>query len=83
MTVPGGVRSLTYSNKIDIVKELCPSELSGQACPLGEACEYQHFGSLAAPGKSQPLPGKLANPQSFSSPPLFPFPSPRNAPSPG
>ncbi|OIW30861.1 hypothetical protein CONLIGDRAFT_293095 [Coniochaeta ligniaria NRRL 30616] len=44
--VPGGQKSLTYSNKIDPRKELCPSELQGGACPRGEACEFQHLSSI-------------------------------------
>ncbi|KAM4065273.1 Zinc finger domain-containing protein, CCCH-type [Hirsutella rhossiliensis] len=47
--VTGGLRSLTYSNKIDVRKEVCPDELAGQACPRGGQCEYQHFGNMKAP----------------------------------
>lgn len=49
-SVAGGLRSLTYSNKIDVHKEVCPDELAGQACPRGDQCEYQHFESMRAPG---------------------------------
>lgn len=49
-SVPGGLRSLTYSNKIDVKKELCPDELAGSACPRGNECDYQHFESIQAPG---------------------------------
>ncbi|KAL2183071.1 hypothetical protein L209DRAFT_767256 [Thermothelomyces heterothallicus CBS 203.75] len=45
--VAGGLRSLTYSNRIDPDKELCPSELTGEQCPTN--CEYQHFSSISAP----------------------------------
>ncbi|KAB5560027.1 hypothetical protein GE09DRAFT_1220691 [Coniochaeta sp. 2T2.1] len=44
--VPGGVKSLTYSNKIDPRKQLCPSELQGGACPRGNDCEFQHLSSI-------------------------------------
>lgn len=44
--VPGGVKSLTYSNKIDPRKELCPSELQGGTCQRGKACEFQHLSSI-------------------------------------
>jgi hypothetical protein len=48
--VAGGLRSLTYSNRIDPEKELCPFELTGEQCPAN--CEYQHFGSISPPGES-------------------------------
>ncbi|RDA91167.1 hypothetical protein CP533_4806 [Ophiocordyceps camponoti-saundersi (nom. inval.)] len=47
--VEGGLRSLTYSNKIDVQKQLCPDELAGQPCPRGSQCDYQHFESMRAP----------------------------------
>ncbi|PHH79146.1 hypothetical protein CDD80_5513 [Ophiocordyceps camponoti-rufipedis] len=47
--VGGGLRSLTYSNKIDVRKQVCPDELAGQPCPRGNKCEYQHFESMRAP----------------------------------
>ncbi|KJK82632.1 hypothetical protein H634G_01769 [Metarhizium anisopliae BRIP 53293] len=47
--VAGGLRSITYSNKIDIKKELCPDELAGQQCPRGSQCEFQHFETMQAP----------------------------------
>lgn len=50
--VPGGLRSLTYSNRIDVNKEICPHELDGEVCPDGRSCEYQHFDSMGVPGKS-------------------------------
>lgn len=49
--VAGGLRSITYSNKIDIKKELCPDELAGQQCPRGSQCEFQHFETMQAPGE--------------------------------
>lgn len=53
--VTGGLRSLTYSNKIDVKKELCPDELAGRQCPRGIHCDYQHFETMQAPGKWIPL----------------------------
>ncbi|KID89921.1 Zinc finger domain-containing protein, CCCH-type [Metarhizium guizhouense ARSEF 977] len=47
--VAGGLRSITYSNKIDVKKELCPDELAGQQCPRGSQCEFQHFETMQAP----------------------------------
>uniref|UniRef100_A0A1Y1MTT8 C3H1-type domain-containing protein n=1 Tax=Photinus pyralis TaxID=7054 RepID=A0A1Y1MTT8_PHOPY len=40
---------MTYSNKIDVKKELCPDELAGQQCPRGSQCEFQHFETMQAP----------------------------------
>ncbi|KAL7795838.1 hypothetical protein V8C37DRAFT_373603 [Trichoderma ceciliae] len=48
-SVSGGLRSLTYSNKIDVKQEVCPDELAHQSCPRGSECEYQHFESMQAP----------------------------------
>jgi len=48
-TVAGGLKSLTYSNRIDPKKVLCPYELAGQQCP--ENCDFQHFGSISIPGE--------------------------------
>jgi len=45
--VSGGLKSLTYSNRIDPEKELCPYELSGEQCPAD--CEFQHFGTIRPP----------------------------------
>ncbi|KAK4145038.1 uncharacterized protein C8A04DRAFT_11009 [Dichotomopilus funicola] len=45
-SVTGGLRSLTYSNRIDPERELCPYELTGQQCP--DNCEFQHIGSIGA-----------------------------------
>ncbi|KAH6854859.1 hypothetical protein B0I37DRAFT_41340 [Chaetomium sp. MPI-CAGE-AT-0009] len=45
--VAGGLRSLTYSNRIDPEKELCPFELTGEQCPAN--CDFQHFGSISPP----------------------------------
>lgn len=53
-SVAGGLRSLTYSNKIDVRKEVCPDELAGQPCPRGSQCEYQHFENMRTPGTYAP-----------------------------
>lgn len=50
-SIAGGLRSLTYSNKIDVKRELCPDELAGHQCPRGSQCIFQHFGTMQAPGK--------------------------------
>lgn len=50
--VPGGLKSLTYSNRIDPNKEMCPDEWEGNDCPRGDACQFQHFQSIIAPGES-------------------------------
>lgn len=50
--VPGGLKSLTYSNRIDPNREMCPDEWEGNDCPRGDACQFQHFQSIIAPGKS-------------------------------
>jgi hypothetical protein len=47
--VAGGLKSLTYSNRIDPEKELCPFELTEEQCPAD--CEFQHFGSISPPGE--------------------------------
>ncbi|KAK3949900.1 hypothetical protein QBC32DRAFT_363868 [Pseudoneurospora amorphoporcata] len=46
-TVPGGLRSLTYSNRINPSIPLCPSEIAGEQCD--ETCEFQHMKSIVAP----------------------------------
>ncbi|ROV96669.1 hypothetical protein VSDG_05612 [Cytospora chrysosperma] len=48
-SVAGGFKSLTYSNRIDPKREVCPDELDGQDCPRGGACQFQHFQAMAAP----------------------------------
>jgi hypothetical protein len=49
-SVAGGLRSLTYSNKIDVKKEFCPDQLAGNDCARGSQCQFQHFESIQAPG---------------------------------
>lgn len=55
--VSGGLKSLTYSNRIDPHKEMCPDEWDGNDCPRGEACQFQHFQNIVPPGESVP-PGR-------------------------
>lgn len=49
--VAGGLRSATYSNKIDAKQPLCPDEAAGKPCPRGPNCHFQHFAEMSAPGK--------------------------------
>lgn len=49
-SVKGGLRSLTYSNKLDVRQQLCPDELLGQDCPRGDECDFQHLAKIATPG---------------------------------
>ncbi len=48
--VAGGLRSVTFSNKIDAKLPLCPDELAGNTCPRGKNCHFQHFAEMNAPG---------------------------------
>ncbi|KAM5361468.1 hypothetical protein ACJZ2D_013095 [Fusarium nematophilum] len=48
-SVSGGLRSLTYSNKIDVKREVCPDQLTEGTCPRGSECHFQHFESMEAP----------------------------------
>ncbi|KAK4196190.1 hypothetical protein QBC40DRAFT_11455 [Triangularia verruculosa] len=43
-TVPGGLKSMTYSGRVDTKKPLCPYELNNSQCP--ENCEFQHFKAI-------------------------------------
>lgn len=47
--VPGGLKSMTFSAKIDPMREVCPRVLAGESCPKGPSCEYQHFDSMVLP----------------------------------
>jgi len=49
--VSGGLKSLTYSSKIDIEQMLCPSESVGEEC-VSPTCEYQHFNNMVLSGAS-------------------------------
>ncbi|KAI0838026.1 hypothetical protein F5Y06DRAFT_287515 [Hypoxylon sp. FL0890] len=54
--VAGGLKSMTYSSKIDPMRPLCPYSLSGEQCPDGNNCELQHFENMVLPGESQNRP---------------------------
>ncbi|KAH7316616.1 hypothetical protein B0I35DRAFT_512522 [Stachybotrys elegans] len=45
-SIHGGFRSLTYSNKIDARKEVCPDQLTGGVCPRGRNCPFQHLEAM-------------------------------------
>ncbi|KAK4232387.1 protein red1 [Podospora fimiseda] len=45
--VAGGLKSLTYTNRIDPHKQLCPYELRHEQCAAD--CEYQHLKSVEVP----------------------------------
>ncbi|KAI0399389.1 hypothetical protein F4802DRAFT_612197 [Xylaria palmicola] len=49
--VPGGLKSLTFSAKVDPMREVCSYALAGERCPDGPSCEYQHFDSMVVPGE--------------------------------
>ncbi|KAI0910141.1 hypothetical protein F4823DRAFT_591250 [Ustulina deusta] len=44
--VSGGLKSMTFSARIDPMREVCPQVLTGESCPKGSSCEYQHFDSM-------------------------------------
>ncbi|ESZ95307.1 hypothetical protein SBOR_4304 [Sclerotinia borealis F-4128] len=46
--IPGGLKSMTYTNKIDAKKELCRYELMGGICN-DNTCEFQHFREMGLP----------------------------------
>ncbi|KAF5024933.1 hypothetical protein F66182_2975 [Fusarium sp. NRRL 66182] len=48
-SVSGGLRSLTYSNKIDVTREVCPDQLTRGVCPRGSECQFQHFENMQVP----------------------------------
>lgn len=48
-SVAGGLRSLTYSNKIDVAREVCPDQLIEGACRKGSECQFQHFENMQVP----------------------------------
>ncbi|KAI1141063.1 hypothetical protein F5Y05DRAFT_298151 [Hypoxylon sp. FL0543] len=54
--VAGGLKSMTYSSKIDPMRPLCPYSLSGEQCPDGNNCELQHFENMVLPGESRNRP---------------------------
>ncbi|KAI0019728.1 hypothetical protein F4780DRAFT_745510 [Xylariomycetidae sp. FL0641] len=47
--VAGGLKSMTYSSRIDPMRPLCPRVLAGEQCPDGGNCEFQHFDSMVLP----------------------------------
>ncbi|KAI0467392.1 hypothetical protein F4859DRAFT_506768 [Xylaria cf. heliscus] len=49
--VPGGLKSMTFSARIDPMQEVCSYALAGETCPKGPGCEYQHFDSMVLQGK--------------------------------
>ncbi|KAK7984055.1 Protein kinase gsk3 [Apiospora arundinis] len=46
--VPGGLRSMTYSSRVDCNTPLCPSSDEKKSCPNGPSCQYQHFSDMVA-----------------------------------
>jgi hypothetical protein len=46
--VPGGLKSMTYSHKIDAKKEFCHYELEGRCNDPN--CDMQHFKDISLPG---------------------------------
>lgn len=51
--VRGGLRSKTYSSRIDCNTPLCPSSDERKSCPNGPNCQYQHFSDMLASGESR------------------------------
>lgn len=49
--ITGGLKSITYTNKIDAKKELCRYELMGGICN-DNTCDFQHFREMGLPGAS-------------------------------
>lgn len=47
--VAGGLKSMTYSAKIDPMRPICPNVSDGEQCPNGNACEFQHFETMVLP----------------------------------
>lgn len=50
--VPGGFKSLTYSNNINPNQEICRYELAGGICN-DNSCEFQHFKTMGLAGAFQ------------------------------
>ncbi|CZS99611.1 uncharacterized protein RAG0_07941 [Rhynchosporium agropyri] len=46
--VPGGLKSKTYSHKIDVMNEFCRFELAGGICN-DSTCDFQHFKDIDLP----------------------------------
>ena len=51
-TTQGGLRSMTYSNKIQANQALCMAELTEGQCTHRDSCGYQHFDSMGLAGTS-------------------------------
>ncbi|KAK8122152.1 hypothetical protein PG984_010822 [Apiospora sp. TS-2023a] len=51
--VRGGLRSKTYSSRVDCNLPLCPSSDERKSCPNGPSCQYQHFSDMLASGESR------------------------------
>jgi hypothetical protein len=49
--VPGGLKSMTFSSRIDVSRPLCPSFVDGGQCPNGPSCEFQHFDNMVLSGE--------------------------------
>lgn len=48
--VSGGLKSMTYSSRIDVSRPICPFLLGGGQCPNGPSCEFQHFDKMVLSG---------------------------------
>ncbi|KAM0812943.1 hypothetical protein AB5N19_12934 [Seiridium cardinale] len=44
--VAGGLKSMTYSSKIDASRPICPYLLDDGQCPNGSSCDFQHFDKM-------------------------------------
>ncbi|TGO89653.1 hypothetical protein BPOR_0099g00080 [Botrytis porri] len=60
--IPGGLKSITYTNKIDAKKELCRYELMGGICN-DNTCDFQHFREMGLPDDA--VLTKLGSPDEF------------------
>ncbi|THV45715.1 hypothetical protein BGAL_0458g00060 [Botrytis galanthina] len=60
--ITGGLKSITYTNKIDAKKELCRYELMGGICN-DNTCDFQHFREMGLPDDA--VLAKLGSPDEF------------------
>lgn len=60
--IPGGLKSITYTNNIDAKKELCRYELMGGICN-DNTCDFQHFREMGLPDDA--VLTKLGSPDEF------------------
>lgn len=51
--VRGGLRSKTYSSRVDCNTPVCPSSDERKSCLNGPSCQYQHFSDMLASGESR------------------------------